>query len=72
MAISSDDGATWGKSNIIEPNPDGWYCYTAMTFVKDRLLLAYCAGDKQVGGLNRLKVVAISKDRLAASGEQIK
>jgi len=28
------------------------------------MLLAYCAGDKQVGGLNRLKVLAISKDDL--------
>ncbi len=36
-----------------------------MTLLKDRVLLAYCAGDKQVGGLNRLKVVSISKQRLS-------
>ena len=64
LAVSKDEGATWSKSQILEGNPDGWYCYTAMTFVKDRLLLAYCAGDKKVGGLNRLKVVAISRDQL--------
>ncbi|UCD53339.1 MAG: exo-alpha-sialidase [Phycisphaerales bacterium] len=63
-AISNDEGMTWSPSRAIETNPDGWYCYTAITFVKDRMLLAYCAGDKQVGGLNRLKVVAISKDDL--------
>ncbi len=64
LAISKDEGATWSTSQILEGNPDGWYCYTAMTFVKDHLLLAYCAGDKQVGGLNRLKVIAISRDWL--------
>ena len=64
VAVSKDEGATCSKSEILADNPDGWYCYTAMTFVKDRLILAYCAGDKKVGGLNRLKVVAISKDQL--------
>ena len=37
-----------------------------MAFLEERVLLAYCAGDKKVGGLNRLKVLAISKDRLAS------
>jgi hypothetical protein len=32
-----------------------------MELVGDRVLLAYCAGDKKVGGLNRLKVAAIEK-----------
>ncbi len=66
LAVSKDEGAAWSQSEILENNPDGWYCYTAMAFVKDRLLLAYCAGDKQVGGLNRLKVVTISKDQLTS------
>ena len=66
LALSTDEGKIWSTSSLIEGNPDGWYCYTAMTFVKDRMLLAYCAGDKQVGGLNRLKVAAISKDQLVA------
>jgi hypothetical protein len=35
-----------------------------MTFVENRALLAYCAGDKEVGGLNRLKVLALTKDWL--------
>ncbi|MFV2065707.1 MAG: sialidase family protein [Pirellulales bacterium] len=89
IATSADDGKTWSRSRVIESNPDGWYCYTAMTFLRshskttqpasdaprtdrakavsqlpqeDRMLLAYCAGDKRVGGLNRLKIVSISKE----------
>ncbi|MBN1806821.1 MAG: exo-alpha-sialidase [Sedimentisphaerales bacterium] len=65
IALSKDEGKTWSKSKVIEENPDGWYCYTAITFVKDRMLLAYCAGDKKLGGLNRLKILAISEDWLA-------
>jgi hypothetical protein len=66
LAVSRDEGNTWSKSRIIEGNPDGWYCYTAMTFVEDRVLLAYCAGDKEVGGLNRLKVLALSRGWLSS------
>jgi len=66
LAISKDESKTWSRSRIIEGNPDGWYCYTAITFVKDRVLLAYCAGDKKIGGLNRLKVLAISRDWLTS------
>lgn len=66
LAVSKDEGKTWSRSGIIEGNPDGWYCYTSITFVKDRVLLAYCAGDKKIGGLNRLKILAISKDWLTS------
>jgi hypothetical protein len=61
FAISKDDGQTWSKSRIIEADPNGWYCYTSMSFVDDRVLLAYCAGDKKVGGLNRLKLSVLSR-----------
>jgi len=66
MRISRDEGRTWSDDQIIEGNPDGWYCYTAVTFVKDRVLLVYCAGDKKIGGLNRLKVTALSRDSLSS------
>ena len=65
-AISRDEGKTWSKSRFLEYNPDGWYCYAAITFTAERALLAYCAGDKQVGGLNRLKVLALSKNWLVS------
>jgi len=54
LTISRDEGRTWSKSRVIEGDPDGWCCYTSMAFVRDRVILAYCAGDTQVGGLNRL------------------
>ncbi len=55
-ALSDDGGKTWHSQQLIESDPDGWYCYTAIYFLKDSILLAYCAGDKTVGGLNRLRI----------------
>lgn len=56
VAISKDGGATWQHKRNIESDPEGWYCYTAIEFVGEHVLLAYCAGDKTVGGLNRLRI----------------
>jgi sialidase-1 len=56
LALSGDGGKSWQKKRLIESDPDGWYCYTAMHFTSDALLLAYCAGDSKVGGLNRLRL----------------
>jgi len=56
VAVSGDEGSTWKHVKTIEDRPDGWYCYTAIEFVDDHIVLAYCAGDKVVGGLNRLKI----------------
>ncbi len=55
-AISSDGGKTWPRRKTIETDPDGWYCYTAIHFTEDAALLAYCAGDSKIGGLNRLRL----------------
>ncbi|MCX6910941.1 MAG: sialidase family protein [Verrucomicrobia bacterium] len=63
-AVSSDGGKTWSRHKLIESDPDGWYCYTAIHFTDDAVLLAYCAGDKKVGGLNRLRIRRISLDWL--------
>ena len=41
---------------LIESDPEGWYCYTAIHFSGDAVLLGYCAGDPKVGGLNRLRI----------------
>ena len=59
-AISSDGGQTWGRRKLLEDDPDGWYCYTALHFTDDALLLGYCAGDPKVGHLNRLRIRRIS------------
>jgi Neuraminidase (sialidase) len=59
IALSADEAASWTAPVNIETNPDGWYCYTALEFLPGHALLAYCAGDKTVGGLNRLKIVRL-------------
>ena len=57
-AVSKDEGATWGLSKTLADDPDGWYCYTAIEFVGDRVLLAHCAGDSKVGRLNRTSLTS--------------
>lgn len=44
-ATSDDKGATWGQPVIIEDDDECGYCYTAIHFTKDSVLLAYCAGN---------------------------
>ena len=61
-AISSDNGKTWPVRKLVESDPDGLYHYTAIHFVGDSVLLAYCAGDSKVGALNRLRMRRISLD----------
>lgn len=46
LAISKDDGQTWKYTRNIETDPDGWYCYTAMHFTGNKVLLGYCAGSQ--------------------------
>ncbi|MBI5388421.1 MAG: exo-alpha-sialidase [Verrucomicrobia bacterium] len=65
-ALSSDGGKTWLRRKLLESDPDGWYCYTSMHFTDDAVLLAYCAGDSKVGGLNRLRLRRVSLDWLKA------
>lgn len=56
LAVSDNEGATWRKSKVLEDrHRAGYYCYTAVEFVGDRVLLAYCSGDQGVnfGGLDQ-------------------
>lgn len=68
-ALSDDRGTTWHSARAIETDPDGWYCYTAMHFVGEHVLLAYCAGDSQVGGLNRLRIRRVGLGWLYGAGD---
>ena len=61
-AISSDGGKTWPRRKLLESAADGWFCYTAIHFTEDAALLAYCAGDRKIGGLNRLRLRRITLD----------
>jgi len=64
LGISQDRAGSWTKVMTLEDDPDGWYCYTAMEFVEDAVLLAYCAGDSTVGGLNRTRILRVELNRL--------
>ncbi|MBI3857211.1 MAG: exo-alpha-sialidase [Planctomycetes bacterium] len=55
VAISRDEGKTWEKKKTLDDDPDGWFCYTAIEFVGERVLLAHCAGDSKVGRLSRTR-----------------
>lgn len=58
-AISRDEGQTWENVRLLETNPDGWYCYTALEFAGDAALVGHCAGDPTVGHLNRTQVLRV-------------
>ena len=56
-AISRNEGQTWEHHRLIEADPTGGYCYTAIHFVDDHVLLAYCAGGEDTAMvLDRLRV----------------
>ncbi len=65
-AISSDGGETWPRRKLLESDPEGCFCYTAIHFTTNAVLLAYCAGDSKVGNLNRLRIRRINLDWLKA------
>jgi sialidase-1 len=60
VAISSDEGRTWQQKQLLESDPEGWYCYTAIDFVgngaNEQILLAYCAGKGAAVGLRTLQI----------------
>lgn len=65
LALSRDEGRTWTPSFPLESDPKGWYCYTAMEFVGDHLLLAYVAGEQAPGKhLSASRVRRIALDGL--------
>lgn len=48
-AVSQDGGKTWTKRKLIETETGHGYCYTAIAFAGDRVLLAYCAHASSYG-----------------------
>ncbi|NLT69672.1 MAG: exo-alpha-sialidase [Verrucomicrobiaceae bacterium] len=59
VAVSTDEGESWSAGHIIEPDPMGWYCYTAIECTDEHLLLAYVAGTQAPG--KRLSVSRITR-----------
>ncbi len=64
VALSRDEGKTWEHIKTLENDPNGWYCYTALTFIGDHVLLGHCAGDRRTGGLNLTQITRFSLDWL--------
>lgn len=64
-AVSTNQGRTWTPVAILEDDPNGWYCYTAMELTNTHILLAYCAGDRtQNNGLALTKIARIPRAHL--------
>lgn len=59
-AVSHDDGQTWQNHHDLETDPQGLFCYTAIEFIGDHVLLAYCAGRNGVReGLSKTKLIRV-------------
>ena len=58
VAISRDDGQTWENTKVLEDDPDGWYCYTAIVFRGNRVLLGHVAGDRVEGKLSTTQITS--------------
>ena len=50
-AVSADEGKTWGHAKLIEKDPSRGFCYTAIHFAGDAVLLAYCCGGGKKGAV---------------------
>ena len=59
VALSRDEGRTWGRVKVIEDDPEGWYCYPAVEFVRGHVLVAHCSGNVRL--VPRLSFTQISR-----------
>lgn len=66
-AISRDEGATWQHVRNLGTDPQGWYCYTAIEFVDNHVLLAHC----EYPGLNSLQITRLPIDWLYQSDQSL-
>ena len=65
IAESSDEGRTWHNIRRLEKDTTRGFCYTAMYFTNEALLLAYCCGgpDNTIM-LQDMKIVYIPMDQV--------
>lgn len=67
-AISKDEGKTWESRKTLYSDSDGTYCYAAIDFVGDRVLLGHCAGQHRgAAGLARTVITSFNVNWLYAS-----
>jgi len=65
VAVSRDEGLTWGHVRDVAADLEGWYCYTAIAFVEDHVLLGHVAGQNAGGErLSTTRVTRIPVERL--------
>ena len=66
LATGTASNAAWSKATVIDGDggADAGYCYTAIHFTKDAVLLAYCAGGE--ADKSRLARLRLRKIPLAA------
>lgn len=69
-AVSRNDGKTWTRRKLIERDPARGFCYTAIHFTDDAVLLAYCCGGRKGQVLQDLCVRKISLAWLRAGRAQ--
>ncbi|MDH4318079.1 MAG: glycoside hydrolase [Desulfobulbaceae bacterium] len=60
VALSNDEGRSWHTKKIVENDPERGFCYTAIHFSDDCLLLAYCCGGKHSVVLQDSRITKIS------------
>jgi hypothetical protein len=65
-ALSNDGGRTWPARKVLEDDPKGAFCYTAMGFVDDYVFLAYAAEDRLSPHLGRLRIRRLNREWLLA------
>jgi len=69
-AISSDGGRTWPTRRLLEDDPAGVYCYTAIHFVDGAVLLAYFDfRGMRSPSANQLRLRCVSLDWLRGAAK---
>ncbi len=67
IAVSKDEGKTWIKKKVVENNPYGWYCYTAIFFTPGHVLLGHCSDDlRRTGSLQTTEIDRLSDEWIYA------
>ena len=69
IAVSRDNGKTFTEGTAFEWEEDHGYCYCAMHFLDDALLLGYNAGGPEDGScLARTRIRRIGREELETLG----
>ena len=66
VAISSNEGKSWKHAKLLENDRHRGFCYTAIYFDRDAVLLAYCCGGVGSGVLQDLCIRRVTLDWLYA------